>query len=831
MSGGLLPPLILELRAKAGEALAEMKEVGHEAENVGDHARSGGAKAQAAYNKLAGIGKAALMGIAGASVAVGVEAFKMADEMSESDAHIAGSAQISVRAAQGIGDAFLKTAGDSTFSGKQMADAFGPVAGVVQQLSGHALNAADSLKFMASANDLAEATGEPLQQVTATLAQTMQAYGLKLGDAAEASNTMFNISRLTGVGISELGSTVQKLHGRLGVAAPDLTSVGALMLDLQKHGIAGSRGVMVAQTALTTLLAGSKKTSTELKALGISVFDSSGKFVGMQTVLSALEPKLAKMTDAQRLQAETALFGASAGTAMNGTVMAGAQAYAKATVAVSAHDAVQKAAEASANSLHGQIDKLKAGFSDIVTLLGEKLVPIVTSVVTWFTKHKTVTIALAGVIAGVLTAAITAYVSKLVWGSAQTVGRIAVMVAGWAGLGPAAAAAGAETEAAMDGVMATEDALAASSEATGVAASAAFGPIGLAIGAVIVAAVLLATHWKQVWGFIKTVASDAWNDVLKPVFNFIENYAIRPVVAAAQYMARVFTEVWSAISGAVTGAWDDVIKPVFGFITQHWGLLLAGLTGGLSILLQHWHAVWDAIQAAAKFAWDDVLKPVWNAIYNDGIMTLVHGVQAWGRIFADVWDGIKTAALDAWQFLDNYVIHPIESAWNGLVQGFVDAKNILTGIFSGIWNGLETAASDVFNAVAWIWNHTLGAVNFTIPSWVPVVGGDSFGFPQMPTVSFHARGGGVGDGWFVAGENGPELGHKTGNMLSFLSNPDSQRTLLNTAGARAAGAGGGQVVEVHSHVYLDGKHIRSTVERQQLKVGQRRGKTWQGFSK
>jgi len=43
-----------------------------------------------------------------------------------------------------------------------VADAFGPVAGVIQSLSKHSLTAADSMAFMTAATTLAEATGQDL---------------------------------------------------------------------------------------------------------------------------------------------------------------------------------------------------------------------------------------------------------------------------------------------------------------------------------------------------------------------------------------------------------------------------------------------------------------------------------------------------------------------------------------------------------------------------------------------------------------------------------------------------------------------------------------------
>ena len=329
----------------------------------------------------------------------------MAIDMGESTAKISGNAQLSSKAAADIGNAFLKTAGQSTFSGKAMSDAFGPVAGVLQSLIGHTLTQADALGTMKVATGLAEATGKDLTTTTASLISVMQGFGIKLSGASDASNVLFNTSRLTNIGLDTLSATVVKLHGRLGTASPSLKDTSALLVDLAQHGISGSRGVLLVNTGLTTLLGGSKSTDAALKALGMSLYDSSGKFVGMQSVLGQLTPKLSGMTDEQRRMTEGMLFGKSAAAALDSTIMGGVVSLGKATNAVMTKNAVDIAAQALADSTKGKLEKLTATYADLLTMIGEKIVPVVMSVVTWMTKHKLAAEILAGVIGvGLLTA-------------------------------------------------------------------------------------------------------------------------------------------------------------------------------------------------------------------------------------------------------------------------------------------------------------------------------------------------------------------------------------------------------------------------------------------
>jgi hypothetical protein len=80
---------------------------------------------------------------------------------------------------------------------------------------------------------------------------------------------------------------------------------------------------------------------------------------------------------------------------------------------------------------------------------------------------------------------------------------------------------------------------------------------------------------------------------------------------------------------------------------------------------------------------------------------------------------------------------------------FETFRTIVDGIFGAIkfyinnvtiplFKALLGAATFVFEAIAAVWNNTVGKLAFTIPSWVPLLGGKSFAMPKI--------GGGGGEG-------------------------------------------------------------------------------------
>ena len=61
-----------------------------------------------------------------------------------------------------------------------------------------------------------------------------------------------------------------------------------------------------------------------------------------------------------------------------------------------------------------------------------------------------------------------------------------------------------------------------------------------------------------------------------------------------------------------------------------------------------------------------------------------------------------------------------------------------TNVVIPVFQGLLGAAQVAFRGIAAIWNNTVGRLKFTIPDWVPLLGGKSFAMPKI--------GGGDGDG-------------------------------------------------------------------------------------
>lgn len=210
-----------------------------------------------------------------------------------------------------------------------------------------------------------------------------------------------------------------------------------------------------------------------------------------------------------------------------------------------------------------------------------------------------------------------------------------------------------------------------------------FIPLAYVIGGVagaIVIATAAVKAWEfatRIWTTVQTIANGvqwAWNAALAASPVVLITLAVIALIAIIVLIATKttwFQDIWSAAWSAISGA----ISTVWNWISDNWPLLLAVLTGpiGAAVLLIKGH-------------WDDI-KAGFGAVAD--------------------WIGDKVG-------------------WIGdKVSWAIDAVKKFFG-------ALPYGAGLAFNAVADIWNNTVGKLSFGIPSWVPVIGGNKWDVPDIP---------------------------------------------------------------------------------------------------
>lgn len=282
--------------------------------------------------------------------------------------------------------------------------------------------------------------------------------------------------------------------------------------------------------------------------------------------------------------------------------------------------------------------------------------------------------------------------------------------------------AGDQARASFDGVADGADTIASK----GAQAGGALNGLGDLIGGPFGAAMQVGGTAMQAFGD----AGDLMNAAMeggKRAVDAIKNSAI------AQRVATVAGTVATKAATAAQWLWNAAMKanPI--------GLIIAGIAALIAIvvlLVKNW----DTVRAAGAAAWNWI-KGVWSAAsawFNGNV------VQPIVRWFSGLRSSVTGAFSSAWD--------TIKGVWGGVSGWFGGVIAGVKRVFSGIGSALSAPFRAAFNGIRSFWNDTIGGKGFTVPGWIPGVGGRNFRIPMLATGGTIARG-----GWAVVGERGPEV--------------------------------------------------------------------------
>lgn len=228
---------------------------------------------------------------------------------------------------------------------------------------------------------------------------------------------------------------------------------------------------------------------------------------------------------------------------------------------------------------------------------------------------------------------------------------------------------------------------------------------------------------SNVWiGLVNTMAG-AWNEWGEPIFTGIKT--------AVKTTGDVFLDIWNNMLQPV---WENALDVIDRVWSEHLQPLLANFLDFVGEVVTCATTIYNNFIAPVVGFLSELLGPIFIAIF-DSIGNKV-GVVV-GTI-ADLMNDTITVFKGVIQFIKGVFSGDWEGAWNGIVtafdgifSGIADiAKgpiNMVIGLINGMLDGLESGINSIVRKV--------NSLSFDVPDWVPVIGGDHFGF-DLPEVGF-----------------------------------------------------------------------------------------------
>jgi TP901 family phage tail tape measure protein len=262
--------------------------------------------------------------------------------------------------------AALDAGAATMYSAKEAADAENELAkaGVsVKDILGGALKGALDLAA-AGQLDVATAAG-----IAATALKQFGLSGSQTGHVADLLAAGANKALGSVQDLSEGLKYVGPVAAGMGVSIEQTT--GALALFASK-GILGEQAGTSLRGVISSLSSPSMEAQKQLNALGISVFDAQGKFIGLDGVAEQLKSRMSGLTQEERSQALGRIFGNAQLTAAQVLYESGAAGIHKWTDAVNDSGFAQEQAAKLTDNLAGDLERLGGSLSTVLIEGGSK---------------------------------------------------------------------------------------------------------------------------------------------------------------------------------------------------------------------------------------------------------------------------------------------------------------------------------------------------------------------------------------------------------------------------------------------------------------------------
>ena len=712
-----------------------------------------------------------------------------------------------------------------------------------------ASEAAEALKYMALAGwdvdqstsalggvlNLAAASGMELGAASDMVTDYLSAFGMEAEQAAYLADMLASAQASSNTSAEALGEAYKNCAANLNAAGQDVETVTSLLEGMANQGYKGSEAGTAMAAIMRDITNAMDKGKIKIGDTSVAVMDAEGNFRDLTDILTEVEAATNGMGDAERAIALSSTFTADSTKGLNLILNEGMGNIAGYEESLRAAGGTAEEMAAIMNdNLTGDLAQMNSAWEELgLKIYSEFEEPlrsavqfVTTSVIPgieWLLGHLPEVGAALGVL-GVIIAA-------LKWNSIATqLGKLSSLFSGFKTVlaaipGPvlaivAVVAAGFAylwntNEDFRDNVIAVWEELQSSFSELGGKISAMLNQLMPLISEI---ASTVLTAFGQIAEAVLPVLIQIIAEIL-PVFIAMIGQLLPLVIQIVEtvlpmllQLVQTLLPIIIQIVEAVLPILIQLINAILPIIMQIISVVLPVLVEILNALTPILNMVISLLQPILDLI-VSLVEPILNLImtaiaplidiFATLLSTILQPIMPILNAVANIITSVLGAAIQA--------IQPIIQSLISIFQGLIDfitgvfsgnwsqAWNSVVQVFGGLWDGLVAIVKAPINAVIGLINgaiNGLNSISVTIPDWVPVVGGNTFGI-DIPTIPMLATGG-FTDGVSIAGEAGMEavisfdkryhnenvaIWEKAGQMLGTLGTSAGESAgLTSTAG-------------------------------------------------
>lgn len=250
-----------------------------------------------------------------------------------------------------------------------------------------------------------------------------------------------------------------------------------------------------------------------------------------------------------------------------------------------------------------------------------------------------------------------------------------------------------------------------------------------------------------------------------------------PLKTALQGLWESVSALTSVVGSALEWLWYEILVPFTAWLAETFAPTLtdtvaAGLdlvAAAIEPVILGMQSLWETLQPIVAFIGETVVLALqdWQAAFEDLAQVfqekspqITAVFQNIGTVISAVWSVVKpvlTALRSYFSEVFNSIAGTVSGTIATVTQILSGLTDFMAGVFSGnweqAWEGIKTTLKGVINGIVGLLNSMIQRIvtalnsviraankmSFTVPSWVPNIGGKKFGFnmsllstPQIP---------------------------------------------------------------------------------------------------
>ena len=251
-------------------------------------------------------------------------------------------------------------------------------------------------------------------------------------------------------------------------------------------------------------------------------------------------------------------------------------------------------------------------------------------------------------------------------------------------------------------------------------------------------------------GKIVLAISELWKNVLEPLIAWIVANVVPVITPILQTMIKTVSSVIGTIADILSGIMETlggIIDFIVGIFTGDWSLAWQGVQ-------EIFTGIWNALTGFISGIWSTI-KSIFTGAISIIVQFIKTGFNVVKTVITTIFGGIKTFISSIWNGIKSVVMGIVNALKNGITAAFNGIKSVITSVmntissvisrvWNAIWgtikrviNGILSGIQSMVNGIIGGFNSMIRALNhlhFSIPDWVPGLGGRSLGF-NLSTIS------------------------------------------------------------------------------------------------